>query len=170
MDLAFRLVCLLPIHSVGFFCFCFFPFCSFNENQMILPSWNSLGKKWLFYQNYWQTMFINNLLVCSLASLIIFYFFPYKWNNTYFHGFALQDLPETIPYLKIYTIGHQVPDDDTIFKFKCAVNEFLKENTDNGEFGFFLLPELWYAFWMGLGFLLFFIVLTLGLLYMIMLR
>lgn len=79
-------------------------------------------------------MFINNLLVYILASQVTFYFFPYKWNNMHFPGFALQDFPETIPYLKIYTIGHQVPDDDTIFKFKCAVNEFLKENRDNGEF------------------------------------
>ncbi|XP_025743387.1 RNA/RNP complex-1-interacting phosphatase-like [Callorhinus ursinus] len=44
-----------------------------------------------------------------------------------------EDLPETIPYLKIYTIGHQVPDDDTVFKFKYAVNEFLKENKDNDK-------------------------------------
>ncbi|XP_033694113.1 RNA/RNP complex-1-interacting phosphatase isoform X2 [Delphinus delphis] len=42
-----------------------------------------------------------------------------------------EDLPETVPYLKICTIGHQVPDDDTIFKFQCAVNGFLKENKDN---------------------------------------
>ncbi|XP_022455202.1 LOW QUALITY PROTEIN: RNA/RNP complex-1-interacting phosphatase-like [Delphinapterus leucas] len=42
-----------------------------------------------------------------------------------------EDLPETIPYLKICTIGHQVPDDDTSFKFQCAVNGFLKENKDN---------------------------------------
>ncbi|EPQ08692.1 RNA/RNP complex-1-interacting phosphatase, partial [Myotis brandtii] len=42
-----------------------------------------------------------------------------------------EDLPETIPHLKIYTIGHQVPDDDTVLKFKCAVNGFLKENKDN---------------------------------------
>lgn len=59
----------------------------------------------------------------------------------HFHGFALQDLPETIPYLKIYTTGHQVPDDDTIFKFKCAVNEFLKENKDNGEFVVVFFPS-----------------------------
>ncbi|XP_021554772.1 RNA/RNP complex-1-interacting phosphatase isoform X2 [Neomonachus schauinslandi] len=53
---------------------------------------------------------------------------------TYTHRYYKpEDLPETIPYLKIYTIGHQVPDDDTIFKFKCAVNEFLKENTDNDK-------------------------------------
>uniref|UniRef100_H0WTA4 RNA/RNP complex-1-interacting phosphatase n=1 Tax=Otolemur garnettii TaxID=30611 RepID=H0WTA4_OTOGA len=44
-----------------------------------------------------------------------------------------EDLPETIPYLKIFTVGHQVPDDDTIFKFKCAVNGFLKENKDNDK-------------------------------------
>nr|XP_015107308.1 RNA/RNP complex-1-interacting phosphatase isoform X3 [Vicugna pacos] len=42
-----------------------------------------------------------------------------------------KDLPETVPYLKIYTVGHQIPDDGTIFKFKCAVNGFLKENEDN---------------------------------------
>ncbi|TKC33438.1 hypothetical protein EI555_004115, partial [Monodon monoceros] len=41
-----------------------------------------------------------------------------------------KDLPETIPYLEICTIGHQVPDDDTSFKFQCAVNGFLKENKD----------------------------------------
>uniref|UniRef100_A0A8D1EQV7 RNA/RNP complex-1-interacting phosphatase n=1 Tax=Sus scrofa TaxID=9823 RepID=A0A8D1EQV7_PIG len=42
-----------------------------------------------------------------------------------------EDLPETIRYLKIYTVGHHVPDDKTIFKFKCAVDGFLKENKDN---------------------------------------
>ncbi|TEA39180.1 hypothetical protein DBR06_SOUSAS7610002, partial [Sousa chinensis] len=44
-----------------------------------------------------------------------------------------QDLPETIPYLKICTIGHQVPDDDISFKYQCAVKGFLKEHKDNGE-------------------------------------
>ncbi|KAM5227453.1 LOW QUALITY PROTEIN: RNA/RNP complex-1-interacting phosphatase [Ctenodactylus gundi] len=44
-----------------------------------------------------------------------------------------EDLPETVSYLKIFTVGHQVPDKDTIFKFKCAVNEFLKENKDNDK-------------------------------------
>uniref|UniRef100_A0A9L0RTN3 RNA/RNP complex-1-interacting phosphatase n=1 Tax=Equus caballus TaxID=9796 RepID=A0A9L0RTN3_HORSE len=53
---------------------------------------------------------------------------------TYTHRYYKpEDLPETIPYLKIYTIGHQVPDDDTIFKFKCAVNGFLKDNKDNDK-------------------------------------
>ncbi|XP_037663340.1 RNA/RNP complex-1-interacting phosphatase isoform X1 [Choloepus didactylus] len=44
-----------------------------------------------------------------------------------------EDLPETIPYLKIFTVGHRVPDDDTILKFKCAVNGFLRENKDNDK-------------------------------------
>ncbi|KAM5142871.1 RNA/RNP complex-1-interacting phosphatase isoform 2-T2 [Callospermophilus lateralis] len=44
-----------------------------------------------------------------------------------------EDLPETIPYLKIFTVGHQVPDNNTIFKFKCAVSGFLKENKDNDK-------------------------------------
>ncbi|KAG8518745.1 RNA/RNP complex-1-interacting phosphatase [Galemys pyrenaicus] len=44
-----------------------------------------------------------------------------------------EDLPETIPYLKIFTVGHQVPDDETILKFKNAVNRFLKENKDNDK-------------------------------------
>ncbi|XP_049565379.1 RNA/RNP complex-1-interacting phosphatase-like [Orcinus orca] len=43
-----------------------------------------------------------------------------------------ENLAETIPYLKICTIGHQVPDDDTSFNFQCAVNGFLKESKDNG--------------------------------------
>ncbi|XP_067560795.1 RNA/RNP complex-1-interacting phosphatase-like isoform X3 [Pseudorca crassidens] len=42
-----------------------------------------------------------------------------------------EDLQEIIPYLKICTIGHLVPDDHTIFKFQCAVKGFLKENKDN---------------------------------------
>lgn len=44
-----------------------------------------------------------------------------------------EDLPETIPYLKIFTMGHQVPDDKTISKFKYAVSGFLKENKDNDK-------------------------------------
>ncbi|XP_008252459.1 RNA/RNP complex-1-interacting phosphatase isoform X4 [Oryctolagus cuniculus] len=44
-----------------------------------------------------------------------------------------EDLPETISYLKIFTVGHQVPDDDTILKFKHAVNGFVKENKDNDK-------------------------------------
>uniref|UniRef100_A0A8C6QWV1 RNA/RNP complex-1-interacting phosphatase n=2 Tax=Nannospalax galili TaxID=1026970 RepID=A0A8C6QWV1_NANGA len=47
--------------------------------------------------------------------------------------YKAEDLPETISYIKIFTVGHQVPDDDTIFKFKRAVKEFLKENKDNDK-------------------------------------
>ncbi|XP_032485317.1 LOW QUALITY PROTEIN: RNA/RNP complex-1-interacting phosphatase-like [Phocoena sinus] len=51
---------------------------------------------------------------------------------TYTHRYYKpEDLPETIPYLKICTTGHQMSDDDTIFKFQCAVNGFLKDNKDN---------------------------------------
>lgn len=77
-------------------------------------------------------------------------------------------MPETIPYLKIYTIGHQVPDDDTIFKFKCAVNGFLKDNKDNGEFFSYLNFGMHFEW--AWEFLIFLIVLTLGLLFLIMLR
>lgn len=42
-------------------------------------------------------------------------------------------MPETISYIKILTVGHQVPDNNTIFKFKCAVKEFLKKNKDNDK-------------------------------------
>ncbi|GAB1291013.1 RNA/RNP complex-1-interacting phosphatase [Apodemus speciosus] len=42
------------------------------------------------------------------------------------------DLPETISYIKILTVGHQIPDNNTIFQFKCAVKEFLKANKNNG--------------------------------------
>ncbi|XP_021490189.1 RNA/RNP complex-1-interacting phosphatase [Meriones unguiculatus] len=47
--------------------------------------------------------------------------------------YKIEDLPETISYIKIFTVGHQVPDNDTIFKFKCAVKEFLKKNKDNDK-------------------------------------
>lgn len=46
-------------------------------------------------------------------------------------------------YLKIFTVGHQVPNDKTIFKFKCAVNKFLKENKDNGKFLFLKKSKFW---------------------------
>ncbi|KAM7335093.1 hypothetical protein ACRRTK_005570 [Alexandromys fortis] len=53
---------------------------------------------------------------------------------TYTHRYyKAEDLPETISYIKILTVGHQVPDNGTIFKFKCAVKEFLKKNKDNDK-------------------------------------
>lgn len=42
-------------------------------------------------------------------------------------------MPETISYIKILTVGHQVPDNNTIFQFKCAVKEFLKKNKNNDK-------------------------------------
>lgn len=34
--------------------------------------------------------------------------------------------------VKIFTAGHEVPRDDTILNFKCAVQRFLRDNADNG--------------------------------------
>ncbi|XP_059941851.1 RNA/RNP complex-1-interacting phosphatase-like [Mesoplodon densirostris] len=63
---------------------------------------------------------------------------------TYTHRYYKpEDLPESIPYLNICTVGHPVPDDDTIIKFQCAVSGFLKENKDNGELiGVHCTPDL----------------------------
>ncbi|XP_007648875.1 RNA/RNP complex-1-interacting phosphatase isoform X2 [Cricetulus griseus] len=47
--------------------------------------------------------------------------------------YKAEDLPETISYIKILTVGHQVPNSNTIFKFKSAVKEFLKKNKDNDK-------------------------------------
>uniref|UniRef100_A0A8C6HAS8 RNA/RNP complex-1-interacting phosphatase n=1 Tax=Mus spicilegus TaxID=10103 RepID=A0A8C6HAS8_MUSSI len=47
--------------------------------------------------------------------------------------YKVEDLPETISYIKIFTVGHQIPDNDTIFQFKCAVKEFLKKNKNNDK-------------------------------------
>ncbi|XP_034617611.1 RNA/RNP complex-1-interacting phosphatase [Trachemys scripta elegans] len=44
-----------------------------------------------------------------------------------------EELPKTLCYSKILTVGHEVPDNETIFKFKCAVKEFLWENRDNDK-------------------------------------
>uniref|UniRef100_A0A8C8VJJ2 RNA/RNP complex-1-interacting phosphatase n=1 Tax=Pelusios castaneus TaxID=367368 RepID=A0A8C8VJJ2_9SAUR len=44
-----------------------------------------------------------------------------------------EELPKTLFYSKILTVGHEVPDNETIIKFKCAVKEFLRENRDNDK-------------------------------------
>ncbi|XP_067388427.1 RNA/RNP complex-1-interacting phosphatase [Emydura macquarii macquarii] len=44
-----------------------------------------------------------------------------------------EELPKTLFYSKILTVGHEVPDNETILKFKCAVKEFLWENRDNDK-------------------------------------
>ncbi|XP_051541290.1 RNA/RNP complex-1-interacting phosphatase-like isoform X3 [Myxocyprinus asiaticus] len=44
-----------------------------------------------------------------------------------------EDLPSTLQYLKIFTAGHEVPDDATILSFKKAVRWFLRENENNDK-------------------------------------
>ncbi|XP_062995277.1 RNA/RNP complex-1-interacting phosphatase isoform X2 [Elgaria multicarinata webbii] len=44
-----------------------------------------------------------------------------------------EDLPDTLQYCKILTVGHEVPDHDTVFKFKSAVKKFLMENQHNDK-------------------------------------
>lgn len=44
-----------------------------------------------------------------------------------------QDLPASLMFVKIFTAGHQVPSDGTILSFKRAVNNFLRDNQDNGD-------------------------------------
>ncbi|XP_019369928.1 PREDICTED: RNA/RNP complex-1-interacting phosphatase [Gavialis gangeticus] len=44
-----------------------------------------------------------------------------------------EELPDTLCYYKIFTVGHEVPDNETIFKFKGAVKKFLRENKDNDK-------------------------------------
>ncbi|XP_007894649.1 RNA/RNP complex-1-interacting phosphatase-like isoform X2 [Callorhinchus milii] len=42
-----------------------------------------------------------------------------------------KDLPKSVQYKKLYTVGHEVPDDATILQFKRMVRKFLWENADN---------------------------------------
>ncbi|XP_066570503.1 RNA/RNP complex-1-interacting phosphatase [Amia ocellicauda] len=44
-----------------------------------------------------------------------------------------EDLPESLNYLKIFTAGHEVPNDSTILSFKKAVRQFLRENGGNDK-------------------------------------
>ncbi|XP_077119237.1 RNA/RNP complex-1-interacting phosphatase isoform X3 [Ranitomeya variabilis] len=45
--------------------------------------------------------------------------------------YSPQELPETIMYSKIFTVGHAVPSDDVIAQFKNIVNQYLSENSGN---------------------------------------
>uniref|UniRef100_A0A3Q2FVK0 Dual specificity phosphatase 11 (RNA/RNP complex 1-interacting) n=1 Tax=Cyprinodon variegatus TaxID=28743 RepID=A0A3Q2FVK0_CYPVA len=47
--------------------------------------------------------------------------------------YNLQDLPQSLLFVKIFTAGHEVPSDATILSFKRAVRRFLRDNEDNGE-------------------------------------
>nr|XP_020441169.1 RNA/RNP complex-1-interacting phosphatase isoform X1 [Monopterus albus]XP_020441170.1 RNA/RNP complex-1-interacting phosphatase isoform X1 [Monopterus albus] len=47
--------------------------------------------------------------------------------------YKLQDLPESLLYVKIFTAGHEVPSDETILSFKRVVHRFLRNNADNDK-------------------------------------
>ncbi|KAM4528400.1 RNA/RNP complex-1-interacting phosphatase-like [Odontesthes bonariensis] len=47
--------------------------------------------------------------------------------------YSLQDIPESLLCVKIFTRGHEVPSDDTILKFKRIVYRFLRDNKDNDK-------------------------------------
>uniref|UniRef100_H3D7W4 RNA/RNP complex-1-interacting phosphatase n=1 Tax=Tetraodon nigroviridis TaxID=99883 RepID=H3D7W4_TETNG len=47
--------------------------------------------------------------------------------------YGLQDLPQSLMYVKIFTAGHDVPSDATILSFKRAVRRFLRDNADNDK-------------------------------------
>ncbi|KAJ7324126.1 hypothetical protein JRQ81_017146 [Phrynocephalus forsythii] len=45
--------------------------------------------------------------------------------------YDVKDLPKSLEYKKLFTVGHEVPDDATILQFKKWVRKFLWENADN---------------------------------------
>ncbi|KAM9338001.1 RNA/RNP complex-1-interacting phosphatase [Symphorus nematophorus] len=47
--------------------------------------------------------------------------------------YTLQDVPESLLFVKIFTAGHEVPSDETILSFKRAVRRFLRDNGDNDK-------------------------------------
>ncbi|XP_010148221.1 PREDICTED: RNA/RNP complex-1-interacting phosphatase-like, partial [Eurypyga helias] len=44
-----------------------------------------------------------------------------------------EELPATLCYSKILTMGHEIPNRHTIFQFKCVVKKFLRDNRDNDK-------------------------------------
>ncbi|KGL89233.1 RNA/RNP complex-1-interacting phosphatase, partial [Charadrius vociferus] len=44
-----------------------------------------------------------------------------------------EELPSTLCYSKILTMGHEIPNKHTIFQFKCVVKKFLRDNKDNDK-------------------------------------
>ncbi|XP_075031120.1 RNA/RNP complex-1-interacting phosphatase [Calonectris borealis] len=44
-----------------------------------------------------------------------------------------EELPATLCYSKIWTMGHEVPNRHTVFQFKCVVKKFLRDNKDNDK-------------------------------------
>ncbi|XP_042328494.1 RNA/RNP complex-1-interacting phosphatase [Sceloporus undulatus] len=47
--------------------------------------------------------------------------------------YAPEKLPDTLKYCKILTVGHEVPDNETIHQFKSVVKKFLMENQHNDK-------------------------------------
>ncbi|KAM6903027.1 RNA/RNP complex-1-interacting phosphatase-like [Xenentodon cancila] len=47
--------------------------------------------------------------------------------------YSLEDIPDSLTYVKIFTAGHQVPSDGTILSFKRSVYRFLQENKENDK-------------------------------------
>lgn len=47
--------------------------------------------------------------------------------------YKVQDVPESLLFVKIFTAGHEVPSDDTILSFKRAVRRFLRDNSNNDK-------------------------------------
>uniref|UniRef100_A0A8C5UDK5 RNA/RNP complex-1-interacting phosphatase n=1 Tax=Malurus cyaneus samueli TaxID=2593467 RepID=A0A8C5UDK5_9PASS len=44
-----------------------------------------------------------------------------------------EELPPTLCYSKILTMGHEIPNKETIFRFKYVVKKFLRDNKDNDK-------------------------------------
>ncbi|XP_069733532.1 RNA/RNP complex-1-interacting phosphatase isoform X2 [Phaenicophaeus curvirostris] len=44
-----------------------------------------------------------------------------------------EELPATLSYSKISTVGHEIPNRHTIFQFRCVVKKFLRDNKDNDK-------------------------------------
>ncbi|XP_029921422.1 RNA/RNP complex-1-interacting phosphatase-like [Myripristis murdjan] len=47
--------------------------------------------------------------------------------------YKLEDLPDSLMCVKIFTAGHEIPSDATILSFKRAVHRFLQDNADNDK-------------------------------------
>ncbi|KAK7125470.1 hypothetical protein R3I93_020981 [Phoxinus phoxinus] len=47
--------------------------------------------------------------------------------------YTVEDLPNTLCYLKIFTAGHEVPNNATILSFKKAVRHFIHDNENNDK-------------------------------------
>ncbi|XP_070706205.1 V-type proton ATPase subunit B, brain isoform [Pempheris klunzingeri] len=47
--------------------------------------------------------------------------------------YKLQDVPESLLCVKIFTAGHEVPSDETILSFKRTVRRFLRDNAENDK-------------------------------------